>query len=445
MESKVDLLIKNGTCLIWNPTKGLTQEKVDIAVVDKKISHIQSGLNLQATQIIDASGLHVLPGVIDSQVHFREPGFTHKEDIHTGSKAAALGGVTSFFEMPNTNPATTTLDLFKEKIASAHKTSYVNFAFFVGASAENTLELQKLEKLPGCPGVKVFMGSSTGSLLIDSDELLEEVIRNCQRRIIVHSEDEARLKARKPIAIDSKDPHSHPIWRDEQTALLATQRLLSLAEKYNKKVHVLHISTSEEMEFLKNKKHLATVEILPQYLTLFAPDCYDKLGNFAQQNPPIRDKKHFEPLWQAVRTGIVDVIGSDHAPHTKEEKNKPYPQSPSGMPGVQTLVPIMLNHVHEQRLSLERFVELVTEGPRKVFGVVNKGRIQKDFDADFTLVDLKKTRTIENKWIASKCGWTPYHGMKVTGWPTHTIVGGTIIMQEDHVLEFGKGNLVEFE
>lgn len=451
MKEKVDLIIKNGTALLWlnemqaTQTKGLAQAKVDIAIKDKKIFRIASTLNLEAEKTILADGLHVLPGVIDSQVHFREPGLTHKEDIHTGSKAAALGGVTSFFEMPNTNPATTNEENFRHKIAIAHNTSYTNFAFFVGAAADNILQLAHLEKLPGCSGVKVFMGSSTGSLLIDSDELLEEVIRNCHRRIIVHSEDEQRIKDRKHFAIESKDPHSHPIWRDEQTALISTKRLLKLAEKYDKKVHVLHVSTSEEMAFLKDKKNLASVEMLPQYLTLFAPDCYDQLGNFAQQNPPIRDKRHLEFLWKAVVDGTVDVIGSDHAPHTKEEKNKSYPSSPSGMPGVQTLVPIMLNHVNNQKLSLEKFVELVSEGPRKIFGIVNKGRLQEGFDADITLVDLKKEKVIENKWIASKCGWTPYDGMKVKGWPTHTIVNGTIVMENDQLIAQNQGDVVEFE
>jgi dihydroorotase len=288
------------------------------------------------------------------------------------------------------------------------------------------------------------MGSSTGTLLVDSEEVLEKILRSGHRRVIVHSEDEARLRERRHIATDSQDVHMHPVWRDAESAMISTQRLIRLARKTGRRVHVLHVSSAEEMDFLKDQKDIATVEALPQHLTLYAPDCYDRLKNFAQQNPPIREKRHMDRIWQAVLEGTVDVIGSDHAPHTKEEKERPYPQSPSGMPGVQTLVPVMLNHVNQGRLSLAHFTQLVTENPRRVFGIQNKGRIEVGYDADFTVVDMKKTRTIENSWIASRCGWTPYDGMKVMGWPTHTILLGKVIMENDHILIPHSGQGVNF-
>lgn len=442
--SSLDLIIKNGTCLISDNDK-TQQMSVDIGIKNGKIVKIQNSLNAPSKKIFNASGLHVLPGVIDSQVHFREPGLTHKEDIESGTRSAIMGGITSVFEMPNTIPPTTTAELLDQKIQIAQNKSYCNYAFYVGACEENVLELSSLEKWPSCSGVKIFMGSSTGSLLVDKDILLEKILRHTQRRVIVHCEDERRLKERKALAENSHDVHSHPLWRDEQTALIATEKLVTMAEKLQRKVHVLHVSSSEEMSFLKNHKKTASVEILPQFLTFSAPECYDRLGTLAQMNPPIRDQRHLENLWKAVNDGVVDVIGTDHAPHTIIEKQKTYPMSPSGMPGVQTLVPIMLNHVHAQRLSLEKMTELLTENVRKIFQIKNKGRIQLGFDADFTIVDTKKNRTIENSWILSRCGWTPYHGMRVTGWVQSTIINGELAMTDDQILTRPHIQGIQFE
>jgi len=445
MSTHFDLILKNATVLVPNaqgPT--LREEKLDLAVQNGLIAKIASSVNDSATRVLNLQGLHVLPGVIDSQVHFREPGLTHKEDLETGTRAAALGGVTSIFEMPNTSPSTTTKEAFEDKLHRAENRCHTHYAFFIGASAENADKLKELEMLPHCSGVKIFMGSSTGTLLVDNEAALEAILKSGHRRVIVHSEDEARLRERRSIAENSKDVHTHPVWRDVESAMISTQRLLRLARKAGRRVHVLHVSSGEEMDFLKTQKDIATVEALPQHLTLYAPDCYDRLKNFAQQNPPIREKRHMDRIWQAVLDGTVDVIGSDHAPHTKEEKERPYPQSPSGMPGVQTLVPIMLNHVNNGCLSLAHFTQLVTENPRRVFGVKNKGRIEVGYDADFTVVDMKKTRAIENKWIASRCGWTPYDGMKVTGWPTHTILLGKTVMENDEILLPHNGQSVDF-
>lgn len=440
---KADLLIKNATVLLYQDGK-IIPASCSVGSKAGKIVHIGS-TEIEATEIVDARGLHLLPGVIDSQVHFREPGLTHKEDLETGTKGALLGGVTSIFEMPNTVPSTTTRELLAQKFSLAKNRAWVNYAFFVGGSPENVDQLAELELTAGCPGIKIFMGSSTGSLLVEDDPTLEKIFRSGRRRVILHSEDEPRIRARREIVLKSKDVHDHPVWRDVETALTATKRLVALSKKTGRKVHVLHVTTADEMQFLKNNKgNLATVEVLPQHLTLHAPDCYDRLGTYAQQNPPIRDKQHQDALWRAIQDGTVDVIGSDHAPHTREEKNKEYPQTPSGMPSVQTLVPIMLNHVNNNKLSLERFVELVCENPRRVFGCRTKGRIEVGLDADFTLVDMKKQKTIQNSWIASRSGWTPFDGMKVQGWPIRTILAGKTVMADDQAVGLASGTRVDF-
>ncbi len=441
----VDLLLKECDALLYDQDSNqLKRSLVDIAVKDQKIIEISGSLNYTADKIMHLKGLTVLPGAIDSQVHFREPGLTHKEDLDTGSRAALLGGITSVFEMPNTNPSTTTVESFNDKLRLAKNRANCHYAFFAGASHENTDHLAELENLDHCSGIKVFLGASFGSLLVDDDAVFEKVMKNGKRRLTIHSEDEARLKERKHIAIEAGHPRVHHIWRDEESAMISTKKSVTLAKKYNRPIHILHVSSSEEMEFLAQHKDIATVEILPQFLTLSAPECYERLGTLGQQNPPIRDKRHLEKLWQAVLNGTVDIIGSDHAPHTLQEKSKPYPESPSGFPGVQTLIPIMLNHVYNKRFSLEKFVQLITENPRRIFKVKNKGRIEVGYDADFTIVDLKKENTITNKWIASKCGYTPFDGMKVTGWPTHTILKGKVVMQDDQIVIPHIGEAIEF-
>lgn len=441
----VDLIIKNAEVISFHEKSNrVVSEVTSVAVKDQKIFEISNSTNWTSSRTIDATGLTLLPGVIDSQVHFREPGLTHKEDIESGTRAAILGGVTSIFEMPNTAPSTTTVEAYNEKIKLSQNRAHCHYAFFMGAARDNVANLRELEKLPHSPGIKLFLGASFGSLLVEDDEIFESIMKNGSRRLTIHSEDEKRLKERKQIAIDAGHPRAHHIWRDEESAMISTRKSIALAEKYNRPVHILHVSSSEEMAFLKGHKKIASVEILPQFLTLSAPECYERLGTLAQQNPPIRDKRHLEKLWQAVHDGTVDVIGSDHAPHTLEEKAKPYPQSPSGFPGVQTLIPIMLNHVHNGRLSIERFVEMVTENPRRLFQVRNKGRIEVGYDADFTLVDRKAQREITNRWIASKCGYTPFDGMKVIGWPVQTILKGTTVMQDDQVIQPHQGEGIGF-
>jgi len=383
-----------------------------------------------AASVLEARGLTVLPGAIDSQVHFRDPGLTHKEDLESGSRAAVLGGITAFFEMPNTNPSTLTAGDLAEKLRRAKGRAWCDHAFFMGAAEENVEQLGELEGLPGCSGVKVFMGSSTGSLLVDSDALLRRVFAHGRRRVAIHSEDEARLQARMGYVRGGADVAMHPVWRDEKVALYATRRLLKLARAAGRRVHVLHISTAEELPLLAENRDLATVEVTPQHLTLAAPDCYERLGSLAQMNPPIREARHREALWAAVNDGLVDVIGSDHAPHTAEEKAQDYPASPSGMPGVQTLLPLLLDHMNAGRLTLARLVDLTSAGPQRIYNIAGKGRIARGYDADFSIVDLKARREITGDWLASKCGWSPFEGLTVTGWPMMTVIRGQLVMRE---------------
>ncbi|MGY6647127.1 MAG: dihydroorotase [Salinarimonas sp.] len=434
-----DLILKGGN-VVNHDGEGVR----DIGVRAGAIAQIGDLSQASAERVIDCTGLHILPGVIDSQVHFREPGLEHKEDLETGARAAVMGGVTSVFEMPNTNPQTTTPEALADKIARATNRMHCDFAFWVGGTHENAKDIPELERLPGAAGIKVFMGSSTGSLLVEDDGGVTEILKRTRRRSAFHSEDEEMLRERKPLRVPG-DPRSHPVWRSPEVALKCTERLVRIAHATGAKIHVLHISTKEEMDFLVDHKDVATVEVTPNHLTLTAPEAYERLGALAQMNPPVRDEGHREGIWRGVTQGIVDVLGSDHAPHTLEEKqNATYPDTPSGMTGVQTLVPVMLDHINKGRLSLARFVDLTSAGPQRIFGIARKGRIAAGYDADFTIVDLKKQMTITNDWIASKCGWTPYDGVSVTGWPVGTMVRGQMVMWEGELTTPGAGAPVRF-
>jgi dihydroorotase len=439
MTETYDLIVKGGT--VW--TTGGPAD-VDVAVRDGRIVGIGNFDTGAAGQIVDATGLTVLPGVVDTQVHFREPGNEHKEDLESGTRAAALGGVTAVFEMPNTSPSTTTPEALQDKLDRAQGRAWTEHAFFIGASPENAEQLGELERLPGCCGVKMFMGSSTGNLLVADDETVRRVLANGTRRVAVHSEDEPRLIERMGERVEG-DPSSHPVWRDAQTAITCTNRLLKLARETGRRVHVLHITTAEEVAILAAAKDIATCEITPQHLTLVAPDCYERLGTYAQMNPPIREQRHNDGLWAGVRDGVFDVIGSDHAPHTKEEKAAAYPASPSGMPGVQTQLPLLLDHVNAGRLTLARLVDLVCSGPSRIYGIAGKGRIALGYDGDFTLVDLKAKREITTDWLASKCGWSPFEGMTVTGWPMATIIRGNVVMRDGELADAPVGAPVRFQ
>ena len=433
-----DLILRGGTVVNQD---GVGQR--DVGVVAGRIAEIGDLSRASAAEVIDCTGLHVLPGVVDSQVHFREPGMEHKEDLETGSRAAVLGGVTAVFEMPNTKPETTSEAALADKVRRARHRMHCDFAFWVGGTRDNARDVGELERLPGAAGIKVFMGSSTGDLLVEDDEGVAAILRNTRRRAAFHSEDEFRLRERLSERVPG-DPASHPIWRDEVAALSCTRRLVRIARASRARIHVLHISTAEEIDFLVDHKDVATCEATPQHLTLTADD-YARLGTLLQMNPPVRAARHREGVWKGVRQGIVDVLGSDHAPHTLEEKTKPYPSSPSGMPGVQTLVPIMLDHVNAGRLTIERFVDLTSHGPNRVFGIARKGRIAVGYDADFTVVDLKRVETITNAQAGSKAGWTPFDGKTVTGWPAGTIIRGRRVMWEGEIVTPGQGEPVVFQ
>ena len=437
MAQTCDLILTGGT-IVNQDGEGVR----DVAVTNGAIVAIGALSHWSAGKRVDCKGLHVLPGVIDSQVHFREPGLTHKEDLETGSRGAALGGVTSVFEMPNTNPLTTTAETLAEKVHLGTHRMHCDFAFWVGGTHENARDVPALERLPGSAGIKVFMGSSTGSLLLADDPGVSSILAKTSRRAAFHSEDQYRLEERKPLRVKG-DPNSHHVWRDVTTALQCTQRLVHIARQKGAAIHVLHISTEEEIEFLSHHKDVATAEATTHHLTLDS-SLYATLGTKLQMNPPVREARHRDGIWRGVQLGIVDVLGSDHAPHTLEEKAKPYPDSPSGMTGVQTLVPVMLDHVNAGRLSLQRFVDLSSAGPARIFQIARKGRIAVGYDGDFTIVDMKRTETITDAWIASRTGWTPYNGKQVTGWPVGTFVRGHQVMWQGEITTPAQGEPVRF-
>ena len=434
----LDLIIKNGTCYIDD-----NLEKLDLGIQNGKISHIGNLKEEKSKNTIDVTNKIVLPGLMDTQVHFREPGSVDAEDLHSGSRAAIVGGITSVFEMPNTNPPTTNFEEFQKKI-NIGKRMYCNHAFYFGATAENYQLLEKLKDLDGCCGIKLFAGSSTGNLLVDKEDDIEKVFKHASKVVAVHSEDEEILKLRKKL-IENGNVKTHPVWRNEEVAISSTRKIVKIAKRLNKKAHILHVTTKEEVDFLSQNKGNITFEITPQHLTIYAPDCYDNLGSYAQMNPPIRDKSHYDRLWYAVRNNYNDTIGSDHAPHLKINKEKPYPNSPSGMPGVQTILPVMFNHMNNGKINLNQIVNFLCKNPVKIFGIKNKGYIKKNFDADFTIVDLKKEIEIKNENIESKCGWSPFNGYKFKGVPIYTIIGGDIKMQDGKIIGEPTGKPLSFK
>ncbi len=437
MPDNYSLIIKNGSCYIDGKFIN-----TDIAISGKKLKRIGK-VDLNNSKVFNASGKIVIPGVIDTQVHFREPGENNAENLESGSRAAIAGGVTSVFEMPNTKPPTSTFEEFNKKLNAAKNRMFCNYAFYFGATPNNMRELASVNTLEGCCGVKLFAGSSTGNLLVSQEKDIEKVISNSSKIISVHSEDENILLYRKKY-IKEGDVTSHPIWRNEECALESTKRVVRIAQKYKKKVHILHVTTKQEIDFFLEKREGVTFEITPQHLTLFAPDCYLKLKSYSQMNPPLRSKDHYDRLWDAVEKSLVSTIGSDHAPHTIEEKNRKYPLSPSGMPGVQTLLPVMLDHVNKGKLKIEKLIKLICENPCDLFGIKNKGYLKENYDADLTIIDMNKEFVIKNDWIESKCKWTPFNNYKVRGFPIATIVNGEIVMENNKINLSAKGKPLNF-
>jgi dihydroorotase len=439
MAEHYDLLIRQGTCVLpW------AVETTTIGVRDGRITALGVSADATAEKVFEAAGLHVLPGLIDPHVHLRDPGAAAIETIPTGTKAAILGGVTAVFDMPNTTPSITDAGRLAWKQGYVERSAWCDMGLYVGGTRNNIDHLVNLEMERGVCGIKIFAGSSTGDLLVEDDATLEQVMRHGRRRISYHSEDEYRLQARKGL-FSKGDPYNcHMQWRDEECAFLGTRRLMALARRTGRPAHILHVSTAQELAFLRDYRDVATVEVLVNHLTQMAPDCYDALHGYAVMNPPIRGREHYEAAWAAIDSGLVDTVGSDHAPHSREAKELPWPDCAAGLTGVQTLVPVLLDHVNAGRLRLTRLVDLLCAGPARVYGLIGKGRIAAGYDADFTLVDMRKRRRIENTWIVSPCGWTPFAGMEVTGWPTATIIRGHIVMRDDEVQGEPIGRLVHF-
>jgi dihydroorotase len=438
MAQHFDLVLRGGTLVLpWG------MEQADVGVRDGRIAAIGDLRIVHAAEEVDCRGLHVLPGLIDSHVHLREPGDPAVETIATGTKAAVLGGVVAVFDMPNTNPSITNRTQLDWKRDHVSKVAYCDMGLYVGAAKSNIAELAELEAQANVCAIKVFAGSSTGDLLVEDDESLERVMRSGRRRICYHSEDEYRLQARKPDYRSGMPHRMHAEWRDVECAFLGTRRLMALARKTGRPAHILHVSTAEELAYLRDFRDIGTVEVLLNHLTQ-TDEAYDRLGGYAVMNPPIRDQRHLDAAWAAVRDGTVDTVGSDHAPHSRASKEKPWPDCAAGLTGVQTIVPLMLDHVSAGRLSLSRLAELMCAGPARVFGVVGKGRLAAGYDGDFTVVDMKRQRTIEESWIASPCGWTPFAGHRCTGWPVMTVIRGHIAMREDEVQGAPVGKPVRF-
>jgi len=404
-------------------------EPKDLVIRDGVVTASARGLTRPVgAEVLEASGKLVFPGLIDPQVHFREPGLEHKEDLESGSLAAIAGGVTTFLEMPNTKPATTSPELLADKLRRAERRCWADHGFFLGATAENADRLGEWENLPGCAGVKVFMGSSTGDLLIPDDATLERVLRSGQCRVAIHSEDEPRLKARYAALPPDASVTNHHLVRDVDCAVVATKRLLALVEKTRRRVHLLHVSTAEEVALLRERRlgDLVTAEVTPNHLFLEAPGCYERFGTKAQMNPPVRERRHRDALRQALQDGVLTCIGSDHAPHTLAEKAKPYPQSPSGIPGVQTILGLMLAAVHEGWLTHSDIVRICSSGPARVYGLTNKGSLEPGSDGDLVLVDPDVHGPLPLRWLHSRAGYSPYEGMAMHGWPVVTVLRGQI-------------------
>ncbi len=428
------ILIKNARCV---SSQGIITQ--DVLLESGKISKLGKIADRYAEEIIDAGHLFLIPGALDPQVHFRDPGLTWKEDLRTGSMAAAAGGVTSFFDMPNTKPSTITIEAMAERKRVAAEKCVVNYNFFIGATNTN---LDVLNKVENVPGIKIFMGSSTGDLLVSAVKDLDEIFGNGSRLIAVHAEDDDIINAAQATYKNSTDFNHHQFVRPPEAALKATMLAVELAIKYQRRLHILHMTTLDEVRYLEIQKSKGPIsaEVCPQHLVLSAPSVYNKLGAYAQMNPPIRDITHSEALWNGLVNGIIDCIATDHAPHTHEEKAKPFGEAPSGMPGVETSLPLMLDRANRGMCKVEDVVKWMCEKPVELYKVQNKGYIREGFDADLVLVDMEKQKTIENGKLMTKVNWSPYHGWTTQGWPVMTIVNGNVVFNEGAIDDSVKGS-----
>lgn len=423
------LLIRGGT--VVNSERSC---RADVLVIEGKIAMVDESIPIEPRyEVLDAGDLLVMPGVFDPQVHFRDPGFEHKEDIESGSRAAAAGGVTSFLEMPNTVPNTVDLESMSLKKETAKKKSWVNYNFFIGATGENFAEINSV---PNVCGIKIFMGSSTGNLLVDDPEKLEKIFANGKRLIAVHAEDEVILNQNKREHQGTSDPNMHPVIRSVEAALSATKLAVGLAKKYKRRLHILHLTTADEVHYLaKEKAPYISSEVCPQHFMLHAEECYDRLGTLAQMNPPIRSKSHGDGLRAGLKSGIIDCIATDHSPHTLEEKQQIYGKAPSGMPGVETSLPLMLNEAGNGFCSYNELVKWMSEMPARLYQAKDKGRIEAGYDADIILVDKNKKDKISNQNLQCKVKWSAFDGKEIIGWPVTTIVNGKIVYDQGNLRE----------
>lgn len=415
--------------LIKNAVVVLPEGSVETSVLidGTKIAAIDAAIQTVVDQTVDAGGKHLIPGVIDDQVHFREPGLTHKEDLVHASRACAKGGVTSFLEMPNTVPNTVTVDVLHDKLKLAHSRSLVNYGFYIGATTENVGELRHAKRTPG---IKIFIGSSTGNLLVDEQAALETIFAETTLPICAHCEDESTVRANAARYANSKDIADHSRVRDHRAAFIATQRAIDLANRHQHPFHVLHVSTADEIDLIAAGGDLITAEICPHHL-FFNIDDYASLGSLVKMNPSIKTKSDNQKLWQALLDGVITVIATDHAPHTIEEKEQPYPECPSGLPAVENSLALMLNQVSHGKCNLEQVVRWMSAEPARIWQIENKGRIEVGYDADLTLVDLNLAQIVLNENQETKCGWTPWHGTELTGWPIATWVMGHQVFRLD--------------
>ena len=428
--------------LIRNATVVLPDEigQFNILIENGTIIDVSASATATADEVIDAKGLHLIPGVIDDQVHFREPGLTHKEDLLTATRACAKGGVTSFLEMPNTKPTTTSVTALHDKLAIAAGKCLVNYGFYIGATPTNLTELQNATRTPG---IKIFIGSSTGDLLVDDQAALERIFGETTLPICAHCEDESTVRANAAALNGGKDVADHSRIRDNRAALIATKRAIDLAERHKHQFHVLHVSTAEEVEFLRGTSDLISAEACPHHL-FFSIDDYARLGTLIQMNPSIKSKADTEGVWKGLLDGTIEVIATDHAPHTLEEKRQPYPKSPSGLPAVENSLALMLNEVAHGRCLLSQVVSWMCEAPARIWHMKGKGAIRVGYDADLVLVDLNKTVEVRNENQLTKCGWTPWHGTTLTGWPVRTLVMGRTVFLNGQLDESQRGTEVQY-
>lgn len=429
-------LIRNAT--VVTPRETLV---TSVLIEKGKIAAIDAAAHTEADEVVDAAGLHLLPGVIDDQVHFREPGLTHKEDLRTASRACAKGGVTTFLEMPNTIPNATTQALLDDKRELAAGKSLVNYGFYIGATPDNVAELAKATNTPG---IKIFIGSSTGDLLVDEQEALERIFAETTLPITAHCEDESTVNANKQKYAGTSDVADHSRIRDVKAAMIATKRAIDLAKRHKHRFHVLHVSTGDETELFADHDNLITAEACPHHLFLNTDD-YERLGSLIQMNPSLKSRDDNKRIWEALLDGRIQVVATDHAPHTWEEKQQPYPQSPSGMPNVENSLALMLNQVNQGRCTLEQVVHWMCEAPALVWDIVNKGRIAEGYDADLVLVDTKKTAVVRNEEQLAKSGWSAWHGETLTGWPVRTWVGGHEVFRDGKVDQSQLGTEARFD